>query len=129
MPPNLDQTVLVVEDDPECLEAIAEVLQHEGYGTLLARNGSEALESLQYRRRPDLILLDLMMPVMDGWEFLKALRRLPRFAGIPVVLLSAESHLAKRAEALGVAGHIGKPVELETLLSAVSRHAAARLPA
>ena len=111
--------ILVVEDDPECLEAVVDTLGWDGYTADTAANGSEALQRLGANPPPDLILLDLMMPVMDGWQFLVELRSRPELAQIPVALLSAEADLSGRAATLDVAGHITKPVELDELLSVV----------
>jgi len=111
--------VMVVEDDPDCLEALCHVLRHQGYGVVTAVNGLEALRALSGDPKPVLILLDLMMPVMDGWQFLDERSRLPSLAQIPVALLSGEREQRQRARDLGVARSIQKPVELQGLLAAV----------
>jgi CheY-like chemotaxis protein len=73
------------------------------------------------RARPDLILLDLMMPVMNGWQFRDAQRGDPTIASIPVVLVTASRDVEARSAAVGVAGVLYKPVELHSLLAVVSR--------
>ena len=118
--------VLVVEDDRDCLDAVCELLRVEGYRTVAASNGQEALDYLRRAERPQLILLDLMMPVMNGWQFLDSLRRTGELASVPVVILSADGDLGREARALDVAGYISKPVMVEALLNAVRRHIGAR---
>jgi len=113
--------VMVVEDDPDCLEALSHVLVHHGYGVVAAVNGLEALRVLRGDPKPALILLDLMMPVMDGWQFLDERSRLPSVARIPVALLSGEREQGQRARDLGVLRSIQKPVELQGLLAAVQQ--------
>jgi CheY-like chemotaxis protein len=82
-------TVLIVDDHPDTLETIAELVSDVGHGHHEASNGEEALSWLKRQADlPCLILLDLRMPVMDGWDFLRALRTVPRLAEIPVVVIS-----------------------------------------
>ena len=81
--------IVVVDDDDDVREAVCEILHGEGYQTLGACNGQEALELLQHTSAPDLILLDLMMPVMDGWDFLSGIDARPELRAVPVALMSA----------------------------------------
>jgi len=90
-----------------------------GYGVACAAHGREALDFLRRGKLPTVILLDLSMPVRDGWHFRQEQRRDPTLAPIPVVLLSAEHDLSGLAAALGAAGYCPKPVEAEWLLRAV----------
>ncbi len=113
----MSRTVLVVEDDPDILDSVEGLLQQEGYAVLRAANGRQALDLLARGGRPGLILLDLLMPVMDGFELLGHLRG-SAHAAIPVVVLSASSTLAL-PEDLPV---VAKPLSLETLLEHVRRH-------
>jgi CheY-like chemotaxis protein len=83
------QPVLVVEDDPDLREMMEQLLHLEGFATLTAPNGLEALNLLNAGAPVKVILLDLMMPVMDGWEFRRRQRANPKLAGIPVVVMSA----------------------------------------
>jgi CheY-like chemotaxis protein len=116
-------TILVVDDDDEIRRTIADVLEDEGYRVDLAENGQEALALIDPSRPPLVILLDLMMPVMDGWGVLAALRADPALAGIPVVIISAFGARAP-VPALDVIEVIAKPLTIERLLAAVSRCAA-----
>jgi CheY-like chemotaxis protein len=116
--------VLLVEDDYETQEATRDVLRAMGHTVHVAANGRLALAYLEAHPPPGLILLDLMMPEMNGWEFRAAQRADPRFAAIPVVLVSAGSGIDEQARQLGVEVAIPKPVELGTLLAAVARYVA-----
>jgi CheY-like chemotaxis protein len=109
--------VLVVDDDPDILEALAEILEVEGFSVRRARNGQEALERLD--PAPDLILLDLMMPVMDGWEFAQRLHKLDPKHQAPVIVLSADRNVSAKAKDIGAVGHLAKPFELNELLDMV----------
>src|SRR5438477_12944524 len=82
-------TVLVVEDDADIREAIGDTLEGEGYVVALAEDGQQALEVLERLERPCLLLVDLIMPRMDGWELMRALSKNDRLATIPVVVMSA----------------------------------------
>ena len=114
-------TVLVVDDDPDILEALSEILEAEGFEIRRARNGKEALDRLE-PDAPQLILLDLMMPVMDGWEFAQRMRqRPPEIARIPIIVLSADRNVGSKAADLGAVGHLAKPFELNDLLELVRR--------
>ena len=116
------RTVLVVEDDQEVRDAIAEVLADSEYKPLSASNGAEALERLRAAvQRPCLILLDVMMPTMDGWEFRAEQRRDPTVKDIPVVLLSAHTDVKAAAAQMQVEGFLAKPVAIEKLLATVER--------
>ncbi len=110
--------ILVIDDDPAILDLIVEVLRDEGYGVIGARDGLEALRQID-RHRPDLILLDLWMPRMNGWEFRRRQRALPGLADVPVVLLSAGGGLPRHAAELDAAATIAKPFDLAHLLRVV----------
>lgn len=116
--------ILVVEDDIDISDAIVAALEDEGHSVLTAANGEEALELLGASAEvPRLILLDLMMPVMDGWQFRAAQRENPRLAGVPIVLLSADADVRDAAAQLGARGWLKKPVGLDALLHAVEPNA------
>lgn len=110
--------VLIVEDEPDALEALGDLLESHGYGVIGARNGAEALQLLGRSPLPRLIVLDLLMPTMDGWEFRLRQKKDPRIADIPVVVVSASS-AAKPIDADTV---LRKPVDIDRLLQTVARH-------
>jgi two-component system, chemotaxis family, chemotaxis protein CheY len=117
------RVLLVVDDDPDARDAIATMLEDAGYDVMRAANGLEALGQLGDRDgRCDLILLDLMMPVMNGWDFRRKQKEAPAFAATPVLLMSAGAHVATVSGELDAAGHVTKPVEMADLLDAVRRH-------
>jgi len=114
--------VLIVEDDAGIREAIAAVLADAGIPSSQVANGLEALELLgRDASPPDLILLDIMMPVMDGWTFRAKQREDPRLASIPVVIFTAHASARDVAEKMGAAAFLKKPVDLEALLATVRR--------
>ena len=111
-------TVLVVDDDPDTVDTMRDILEEEGHTVLSATNGYEGLE-VALRTLPDLVLLDLDMPVMDGRAFLAAVRSAPTLCGMTVVVLSG-------SEATGVACEsVKKPLRLDTLLGLIDRAAVA----
>lgn len=115
--------ILIVEDDFEIRTTLKDVLQEEGYDVEHASNGLEALSKLQTcAELPCLILLDLMMPLMDGWEFRDAQLKDARLTGIPVVVLSADGNARQKAVAMKAARGLPKPVRLEVLLSTIAEY-------
>ena len=112
--------VLVVEDDIDIQQALSRILEAEGYAVARAENGRTALAHLEGPDRPCLILLDLMMPVMDGWQFRSELKRDPALASIPVVILSAHTQ-ADPTGTLDAASYLKKPIDLDRLLATVRR--------
>jgi CheY-like chemotaxis protein len=101
------ETILIVEDNPRMQETLSTVLRLKGFQTLTAYNGLEALDVLRLRS-PDLMLLDLMMPVMSGLELLKVLRETPQWRGLPVVVLSARDDFGAELRELGVVDYLVK---------------------
>jgi CheY-like chemotaxis protein len=114
-------SILIVEDDADLREALSQVLRDEGYEVLGAAHGREALDRLRGGRRPCLILLDLTMPVMNGWQFRAEQRDDPELASIPVIVLSAGQDLSAQMPVLGLREYIRKPIRLESLLESVAR--------
>jgi CheY-like chemotaxis protein len=113
--------VLVVDDDDATRAVVALALRQTGYEVALAANGREALDLLRQGPRQALILLDLLMPVMDGWRFLEEQRGDPRLADIPVIVLSAAGDIPRLAADLGPYRYVEKPLLLDELLEAVDR--------
>ena len=120
------RSILLVEDDAGIRESIAECLSYEGYAVTPATNGAEALAWLRRSARPDLVVLDLVMPVMNGSQFLDALRADPAWKDIPVVLMTAAMPAAG-VPLPRVDGYLPKPFELSDLLAVVERFTAARV--
>jgi CheY-like chemotaxis protein len=111
--------VLLAEDDDDLRDALADTLEDAGYTTAAFANGQDALEWLQGTSRPpSLVLLDLRMPIMDGWQFRERQIKEPAIAGVPVVLLSAMSDTVKSD---GVE-HLKKPIQSGELLAVVARY-------
>ncbi|MEP6653020.1 MAG: response regulator [Myxococcales bacterium] len=109
--------ILLVEDDRDVREALAEVLEQEGYLVLVARNGQDAVQHLKRARQmPAAILLDLMMPVMDGWEFWSIQRSTADWCEIPVVIVSADADAAERAHTRRALACLRKPIDIDELL-------------
>jgi CheY-like chemotaxis protein len=113
--------VLVVDDDLEIRETVRQVLESEGYQVAAASDGAEALDLLHGGVVPRLILLDLMMPIMNGWQLREALRGDAKLETIPIVVFTGAGNAAANAESLQAAGYITKPVDLEPLLACVAR--------
>jgi CheY-like chemotaxis protein len=112
--------ILVVDDDPDIRETIVEILEDSGHRAIAAANGNEALARLREEGDPPcLILLDLMMPIMDGRAFRQAQLADPTLAPIPVIVLSAFRDTAETARQLAAAGHLTKPVTLDALMNLV----------
>ena len=120
-PPAAKHLVLVVEDEPQMRQLAEAILSSHGYGVVGAAEGREALQRL-HERCPDLILLDLKMPVMDGWHFRAEQRYLSDTAraSVPVVLMTGERDPVSHAQALFAVGVIEKPFDPDDLLDAVS---------
>ena len=119
--PN-DCRVLIIENDDSLREGATELLEENGYQVLSARDGLEGLAILQKVESghlPDLILLDLWMPRMDGWQFKKAVKQMPAFAKIPIVVLTAD-RLSEDVLSIGADDYVVKPPDVEALLNTVA---------
>ena len=113
---------MIIEDDPDIRAALADVIAEDGHDTITAANGREALEQLRSTHVPPcVIVLDLMMPVMDGWQFAAGLREIETMSAVPIVIVSAGDDIEGEARAIGARGHLRKPVDLEILLATVLR--------
>jgi len=116
--------VLVVDDDPGIQETLRDLLEEEGYEVVVAGNGRQALDRLDQGLHPDIILLDLMMPVMNGWQFREHLRQRGEALRPPIVVISADHTLAAQAAQLQAEGYLAKPFDLMALLAEVARYTA-----
>jgi CheY-like chemotaxis protein len=117
----MSQQVLIIEDDPALREALSQVLADEGYDLLSARDGLEAVNCLKKGNRPDVILLDLSMPVVNGWEFRMFQKRDPDLAQIPVILITAGGYTREEVAWLEPSALLPKPLNLPFLLSTIRK--------
>ena len=113
-------SVLIVEDDADLREMMAQLISLEGFQAHTVANGREALDYLHRAQHPELILLDLMMPVMDGWEFRREQRNDPAIADVPVVVLSALD--PSRGADIGAIEFLKKPLDFDRLLALVRQY-------
>lgn len=114
--------ILVVDDDVDIRETLAEILRDEGYPVDVVGDGLEALDYLRTHPSPRLVLLDLMMPRMNGEDLVKILRGTPTLAQTRVAVLSAARDLRERAEEMKAVAFLQKPITLERLLALVQLH-------
>ena len=113
-----NDTVLVVDDDTSILDTVSAILSGEGYEVVSAASGQEALDAVA-RKRPLVILLDMRMPVMDGWAVARALRE--QGINVPIVVMTAAESAKRWADEVGAEGYLAKPFGLDELLAAVER--------
>jgi CheY-like chemotaxis protein len=118
--PRAHCPVLIVEDDEDLREMMAQLLTLEGFQAVAVANGREALDYLHTTDKPNVILLDLMMPVMDGWEFRRRQQADPDLAPVPVIVLSALDQA--RASTVDAAAFLKKPVDFDRLIQLVREH-------
>lgn len=116
---HADARVLVVDDDPSILDTVTAILVSEGYRVMAASGGEQAL-ALLGSWDPTLVLLDMRMPVLDGWAVARAMRE--RGSTVPIVVMTAAESAERWAAEIGAAGHLAKPFELDDLLDCVSRY-------
>jgi CheY-like chemotaxis protein len=116
-----DSYVLVVDDDPAIRGLVAEALRGEGYAVDLAAHGREALEAVR-ARRPSTVVLDLMMPVMDGFSFMEACHAEALCRDVPIVVISAAQDALQQLDETPVHARIQKPFDLDDLIRTVSRY-------
>jgi CheY-like chemotaxis protein len=117
-----DGPVLVVDDDEPFRTEIVEVLRRSGYAVVSAGDGREALEYLRGDNTPALVILDMMMPLMEGWSLFEAVKRDPRLASVPIVLLTCVGDSEDDMPELDVSGYLNKPVRMTKLLSIAAEH-------
>jgi CheY-like chemotaxis protein len=116
-PTRSGASILVVEDNEDAREALIKILEINGYSAAPAGNGREALEYLENSPLPKLIILDLQMPEMDGWQFRAAQKKDPRLSAVPVIVCTAFSEPGIEADEVVI-----KPVDIRRLLRVISRH-------
>lgn len=114
--------IMLVDDDPDVLEVMAMLLESAGFVVHTVEDGWRALHHLKHGARPSLILLDMMMPVMNGWGFREEQLRHPDLAEIPVVVLTGDGRAEQKAREIEADGYLKKPVELEDLVSTVQEY-------
>lgn len=119
--PDPKSTVVIIEDDPDIREAVRDLLELEGYFVASYENGKEALEHIHECPEPGVILLDLMMPVMNGWEFLRARKQDPLLSEIPCYVVSAVGN-QEQLISEGAFGVLQKPIDASVVLDLVETH-------
>jgi CheY-like chemotaxis protein len=118
------KAVLVVDDDRDLRETLADVLGDQGYRVSVASDGLEALDLLRMGEKPAVILLDWMMPRCDGAQFREQQTNDPSLADIPVVLLSADTRVADKTRRVNAQEYLAKPVQLDHLLEVIEKYCA-----
>jgi CheY-like chemotaxis protein len=114
---------MVVEDNEDLRDTLIEILESNGYESLGARDGRDALEQLAgLGSQPCIIVLDLMMPIMDGWSFRKEQLKRPEYASIPVVVISAYDRFPHDMQELQASAYLQKPIKITDLMAIVRRH-------
>jgi CheY-like chemotaxis protein len=116
--PGHTEPILVIEDNDDVRDMMAVTLQLEGHRVVTASNGREALDLLHHGVEPCMILLDLMMPVMNGWEFQRAVAREPQLRDIPIIVVSATGTDVD-LKRIQVAAVLPKPIDVDQLLNVV----------
>ncbi len=114
---NLKKKILIIEDSADIQETLSEILEAQGYSVELASNGKDGMDRLINREPPELILLDLRMPVMGGEEFRKLQLQIPYLSRIPVIVMSADSCVNRRANVLKTERILKKPFHIEDLMN------------
>jgi two-component system response regulator MprA len=122
-PAHTQHRVMIVDDHADTREALAIVMELRGLAAIVAGSGSEALAKLaEPTERPCVVLLDVNMPGLDGWEVRQRMREDPQLASVPVVLLTGNYVDLERARRLGIRGCLRKPVDVHQIVDAVERH-------
>jgi CheY-like chemotaxis protein len=117
----VDRTVLLVDDDPRNIFALSSVLERRGMRVLTASTGSEAIEVIERTSDLKIVLMDIMMPGMDGYETMQVIRSMPDYRRMPIIALTAKAMKGDREKCLeaGASDYLAKPVNTEQLLSAL----------
>ncbi len=118
-----NKKILLVEDDQDIRETLVELLEGEGYEVLFAENGQIGLDKLsQSSQLPNLILLDLMMPVKDGFQFCAEKEANPKIAHLPVVVMSADGHIRENQLRVNAKAYLKKPLDIYEIINIVEKH-------
>lgn len=116
------KSILVIEDDPDVRDLLTYVLETEGYRVRTASNGVTGLAHLRSRPAPCVVLLDLAVPVMDGWQFRAEQLKDERLARVPVLIVSGHPSIVQQARSMRVAGYVRKPIDTAQLVELVKQH-------
>lgn len=119
---HVHPTILLIDDHDDVRDGLEVVLHHQGYTVETACNGREALQKLRAGLRPCIILMDLMMPIMTGYEFRQEQMTYPEFSDIPLIVYSGVTNLRENAEHLHAAAYAEKPMEMDRLMALVRHH-------
>lgn len=121
----MSKKILLVEDDEDIRENLIELLEGEGYEVLFAENGQVGLDKLsQISTLPDLILLDLMMPIKDGFQFCIEKDADPKIAHLPVVVMSADGHIRENKQRVNACAYLKKPLDIYEIIEIVGKYCA-----
>lgn len=115
------KTILVIEDDKDIRDSLSTLLSMEGYEVRTANNGQEGLVALREPPPPNLVLLDLMMPVKDGYQYSEEHHQDAKLANVPIVVMSADARLDQKKEKLQARAYLRKPLDIDELLNMVQR--------
>ncbi len=126
--PTAPPSVLIVDDEVRIRDLLVEVLADEGYAAVAVAHGQAALDYLHTHPAPCCIILDLYMPILDGWQFHRAQLRTPALAGIPVIVLSAVARALQPLAWFQAAGYLPKPFAVDDVLALVAPLCAASRP-
>lgn len=118
----MKKTILIIEDDEYIRDSLAELLETEGYTVNVAFNGEEGMNALRTQGKPSLILLDLMMPIKDGFQFREEQLQDPSFSQIPVVIMSAHGNIKENRERTGALAYLKKPIDIDEVLKTVEKY-------
>ncbi len=119
----VNKKILLVEDDQDIRETLVELLEGEGYEVLFAENGQIGLDKLsETSELPNLILLDLMMPVKDGFQFCAEKEADPKIAHLPVVVMSADGHIRENQLRVNARAYLKKPLDIYEIINIVEKH-------
>ncbi len=128
MQASTEKRILVMDDDQEVLNLLAALLQDEGYRVVKAANGRAGLEAVQEQGMPDLIILDMRMPIMSGYDFAREFHA--RYGWqVPIIVLTASTDRQEQISEIGAAHRVDKPFDLDRLVSIVARYAGQTMPA